>query len=151
MLTFPTKLWIWLFHVVVWPSTVKKCTKIYNPRAGPLFFSLYPIVLWSSRCHHRNSFVNSLFTHTDTVSTIFGHRGAFAFFYSIMFRSSRSRMREKQASIESYLKVGLAVNCLNFFKSCLQKCQIFPKSSSFFWMLPIYRKKRFLFPNVALK
>ena len=30
---------------VVWPSRLEKCTKIYNARAGPLFFSLYPIVL----------------------------------------------------------------------------------------------------------
>ena len=29
----------------VWPRTVKECTRIYNARAGPLFFSLNPIVL----------------------------------------------------------------------------------------------------------
>ena len=27
---------IWAFHVV-WPSNTKKCTKIYNARAGPLY------------------------------------------------------------------------------------------------------------------
>ena len=34
-----------VISIVVWPSTVKKCTKIYNARAGPMFFSLSPIVL----------------------------------------------------------------------------------------------------------
>ena len=28
------------FRVVVWPSTAKKCTKIYNTCADPWFFSL---------------------------------------------------------------------------------------------------------------
>ena len=30
----------WSFHVVVLPTTAKKCTKIYNARAQPLFCSL---------------------------------------------------------------------------------------------------------------
>ena len=30
----------WSFHVVVLPRTAKKCTKIYNARAQPLFYSL---------------------------------------------------------------------------------------------------------------
>ena len=30
----------WSFHVVVLPRTAKKCTKIYNARAQPLFCSL---------------------------------------------------------------------------------------------------------------
>ena len=34
-------------------STVKKCTKTYNARAGPLFFSLNPIVLSRCRCRRR--------------------------------------------------------------------------------------------------
>ena len=41
------------FYVVVWPSTAKKRTKIYNARAEPLFFSLNPTVLWRSRCRLR--------------------------------------------------------------------------------------------------
>ena len=32
-------------HRIVWLSTVKKCTKIYNARAVPLFFSLNPVLL----------------------------------------------------------------------------------------------------------
>ena len=58
--TFSTKPLIWLLHVVVWSSTVKKCTKIYNAHAEPLFFSLNPIVLRRSRCRRRSSFLNSL-------------------------------------------------------------------------------------------
>ena len=39
---------------------MKKCTKILNARAGPLFFSLNPIVLSRCRCRRRSSFLNSL-------------------------------------------------------------------------------------------
>ena len=60
MLTFSTKPWIWSFRVVVLPRTAKKCTKIYNARAAPLFFSLYPIVLRRSRYCRRSSCLNSL-------------------------------------------------------------------------------------------
>ena len=36
---------------------MEKCTKIYNARAGPLFFSLNPIVLGRSRCRCHSSFL----------------------------------------------------------------------------------------------
>ena len=51
--------------VVVWPSTAKKCTKIYNARAELLFFSLNPIVLLRSRCRRHSSFLNSLFVQRE--------------------------------------------------------------------------------------
>ena len=45
VLTFSTEPRIWSFHVAFLSSTAKKCTKMYNARAGPLFFSLNLIVL----------------------------------------------------------------------------------------------------------
>ena len=60
VLTYSTKPWISSFHVVVWPSTANKMYQINNSRAGPLFSSLNPIVLWRSRCRRRRSFLNSL-------------------------------------------------------------------------------------------
>ena len=38
--TFSRQRRIWSFHVVVLQRTAKKCTKIYNARAQPLFCSL---------------------------------------------------------------------------------------------------------------
>ena len=61
---FSTKPWVGSFHVVVWPSTAKKCTKIYNARAGPLFFSFNPIVLWRSCSHRHRICLNSLMMRT---------------------------------------------------------------------------------------
>ena len=58
------KPWIWSFHVVVWPSTAKKCTKISNARAGLFFFPLNPIVLWRSSFRRRCRFLNSLIPAT---------------------------------------------------------------------------------------
>ena len=47
------------------PRTPKKCTKIYNARAVPLFCSLNPLVLWHSRC--RRSRICSNSRHDGTV------------------------------------------------------------------------------------
>ena len=39
--TFSIKPLIWSFHVVILQWTAKKCTKVYNIRAEPVFFLLF--------------------------------------------------------------------------------------------------------------
>ena len=55
---FSTKPWIWSLHVVILPRTAKKCAKIYNTSARPLFFSLNPIVSWRCRFRRCSSCLN---------------------------------------------------------------------------------------------
>ena len=48
-----------VFHVVVWPSTVKKCTKIKRT-CRAFVFLINPIALSRCRCRHHSSFLNFL-------------------------------------------------------------------------------------------
>ena len=48
--TFLIKCRIWSFHVVVLQMTAKKCTKMYNARAEPLYCSLNRSIC---RCRRR--------------------------------------------------------------------------------------------------
>ena len=62
--SFSTIPLIWLFHVVVVHSTVKKCTKKYSTCAEPLFCSLKLLcfdVLVSRRRRRRRVCLSSLF------------------------------------------------------------------------------------------